>query len=335
MLKQIFMVLQTILKSKKYLLNFNQYIMEFFIQVLVAAVGMGTPLLFATLGGVISERAGVINLGMEGLMLVGALVAFVVMLNTGSYLYAVIAATTASGLVSMLHGFVCLMLRANQIASGLALTFFGTGLSGLFGDKLTGETVEPLTRIPIPFLNSIPVLGPMLFNQDVLVYFSYLCVILSWLLLFKTRLGLNIRSMGEAPEVCDSLGLSVISYRFFSVVSGGMLIGIGGAYFPLALTPFWVDGITAGRGWIAVALVIFAFWHPVKALAGAYLFGIALAMELRLQILGLEISPYFLKMLPYVLTILVLTLVTIRYKRLGVQVMPAALGEVFFRGEKH
>ena len=309
--------------------------MEFFIQVLVAAVGMGTPLLFATLGGVISERAGVINLGMEGLMLVGALVAFVVMLNTGSYLYAVIAATTASGLVSMLHGFVCLMLRANQIASGLALTFFGTGLSGLFGDKLTGETVEPLTRIPIPFLNSIPVLGPMLFNQDVLVYFSYLCVILSWLLLFKTRLGLNIRSMGEAPEVCDSLGLSVIRYRFFSVVGGGMLIGIGGAYFPLALTPFWVDGITAGRGWIAVALVIFAFWHPVKALAGAYLFGIALAMELRLQILGLEISPYFLKMLPYVLTILVLTLVTIRYKRLGVQVMPAALGEVFFRGEKH
>jgi len=309
--------------------------MEFFIQVLVAAVGMGTPLLFATLGGVISERAGVINLGMEGLMLVGALVAFVVMLNTGSYLYAVIAATTASGLVSMLHGFVCLMLRANQIASGLALTFFGTGLSGLFGDKLTGETVEPLTRIPIPFLNSIPVLGPMLFNQDVLVYFSYLCVILSWLLLFKTRLGLNIRSMGEAPEVCDSLGLSVISYRFFSVVGGGMLIGIGGAYFPLALTPFWVDGITAGRGWIAVALVIFAFWHPVKALAGAYLFGIALAMELRLQILGLEISPYFLKMLPYVLTILVLTLVTIRYQRLGLQVMPSALGEVFFRGEKH
>ena len=309
--------------------------MEFFIQVLIAAVGMGTPLLFATLGGVISERAGVINLGMEGLMLVGALVAFVVMLNTGSYLYAILAATTASGLVSMLHGLVCLMLRANQIASGLALTFFGTGLSGLFGDKLTGETVEPLTRIPIPFLNSIPVLGPMLFNQDVLVYFSYLCVILSWLLLFKTRLGLNIRSMGEAPEVRDSLGLSVISYRFFSVVGGGMLIGIGGAYFPLALTPFWVDGITAGRGWIAVALVIFAFWHPVKALAGAYLFGIALAMELRLQILGLEISPYFLKMLPYVLTILVLTLVTIRYQRLGVKVMPAALGEVFFRGEKH
>jgi len=309
--------------------------MEFFIQILIAAVGMGTPLLFATLGGVISERAGVINLGMEGLMLIGALVAFVVMLNTGNYFYSVAAAALASGIVSMIHGIVCLMLRASQIASGLAMTFFGAGLSGLLGDKLTGETVEPLTRIPIPGLNAIPILGRVLFNQDILVYFSFLCVVLSWWMLFKTRLGLNIRSMGEAPEVCDSLGLSVLSYRFFAVVGGGMLIGIGGAYFPLALTPFWVDGITAGRGWIAVALVIFAFWDPIKALGGAYLFGIALALELRLQILGIEISPYYLKMLPYVLTIIVLTLATIRYNRLGIQVMPLALGNVFFRGEKH
>ncbi|MDP6487688.1 MAG: ABC transporter permease [SAR324 cluster bacterium] len=309
--------------------------MEFFIQILIAAVGMGTPLLFATLGGVISERAGVINLGMEGLMLIGALVAFVVMLNTGNYFYSVVAAALASGTVSMIHGIVCLMLRASQIASGLAMTFFGAGLSGLLGDQLTGETVEPLTRIPIPGLNAIPILGRALFNQDLLVYFSYLCVALSWWMLFKTRLGLNIRSMGEAPEVCDSLGLSVLRYRFFAVVGGGMLIGVGGAYFPLALTPFWVDGITAGRGWIAVALVIFAFWDPVKALGGAYLFGLALALELRLQILGIQISPYFLKMLPYILTILVLTLVTIRHKRLGIQVMPLALGNVFFRGEKH
>jgi len=146
--------------------------MEFFIQFLIAAVGMGTPLLFATLGGVIGERAGVINLGMEGLMLVGALVAFVVMLNTGNYFYAVAAAAIASGMVSMIHGVVCLMLRASQIASGLALTFFGTGLSGFFGDKLTGATIEPLIRIPIPGLNAIPVLGPGLFNQDILVYFT-------------------------------------------------------------------------------------------------------------------------------------------------------------------
>ena len=309
--------------------------MEFFVQILISAVVMGTPLLFATLGGVISERAGVINLGMEGLMLVGALVAFIVMLNTGNYFLAVTAAALASGIVSIIHGVVCLTLRASQIASGLALTFFGTGLSGLFGDKLIGETIEPLSRIPIPGLHTIPVLGPVLFNHDVLVYFSYVCVALLWWMLYKTRLGLNIRSMGEAPEVCDSLGLSVISYRFFAIISGGMLIGIGGAYFPLALTPFWVDGITGGRGWIAVALVIFAFWDPVKALGGAYLFGLALSLELRLQILGIEISPYFLKMLPFILTILVLTLVTIRNNRRGIYVMPAALGKVFFRGEKH
>ena len=309
--------------------------MEFFVQILISAVVMGTPLLFATLGGVISERAGVINLGMEGLMLVGALVAFIVMLNTGNYFLAVAAAALSSGIVSIIHGVVCLTLRASQIASGLALTFFGTGLSGLFGDKLIGETIEPLNRIPIPGLNAIPLLGPVLFNHDVLVYFSYVCVALIWWMLYKTRLGLNIRSMGEAPEVCDSLGLSVISYRFFAIISGGMLIGIGGAYFPLALTPFWVDGITGGRGWIAVALVIFAFWDPVKALGGAYLFGLAMALELRLQILGIEMSPYFLKMLPFVLTILVLTLVTIRNNRRGIQVMPAALGKVFFRGEKH
>ena len=309
--------------------------MEFFVQILISAVVMGTPLLFATLGGVISERAGVINLGMEGLMLVGALVAFIVMLNTGNYFLAVAAAALSSGIVSIIHGVVCLTLRASQIASGLALTFFGTGLSGLFGDKLIGETIEPLNRIPIPGLHAIPVLGPVLFNHDVLVYFSYVCVVFLWWMLYKTRLGLNIRSMGEAPEVCDSLGLSVISYRFFAIISGGMLIGIGGAYFPLALTPFWVDGITGGRGWIAVALVIFAFWDPVKALGGAYLFGLALSLELRLQILGIEMSPYFLKMLPFILTILVLTLVTIRKNRRGIQVMPAALGKVFFRGEKH
>ena len=309
--------------------------MEFFIQILISAVVMGTPLLFATLGGVISERAGVINLGMEGLMLVGALVAFIVMLNTGNYFLAVAAAALASGIVSIIHGVICLTLRASQIASGLALTFFGTGLSGLFGDKLIGETIEPLSRIPIPGLHAIPVLGPVLFNHDVLVYFSYVCVALLWWMLYKTRLGLNIRSMGEAPEVCDSLGLSVISYRFFAIISGGMLIGIGGAYFPLALTPFWVDGITGGRGWIAVALVIFAFWDPVKAMGGAYLFGLALSLELRLQILGIEMSPYFLKMLPFILTILVLTLVTIRNNRRGIQVMPAALGKVFFRGEKN
>ncbi len=309
--------------------------MEFLSQILIATVEMGTPLLFATLGGVISERAGVINLGMEGLMLVGALTGFVVMLYSGSALAAVAVAALAGGMVTMIHGLVCLFLRANQIASGLALTLFGTGLSGLFGSTLVGKTFTPLADLPVPLLHKLPLLGPVFFTQDALVYLSYGCAALSWWVLFKTRLGLNIRSMGEAPEVCDSLGLSVLGYRFWCLVIGGMLIGIGGAYFSLVLNPFWVDFITAGRGWIAVALVIFALWHPFKAVAGAYLFGLALALELRLQLLGVELSPYLLKMLPYLLTIGVLTVVTIRNAKRNIQVMPAALGQVFFRGEKH
>ena len=309
--------------------------MEFLIQLLVATVEMGTPLLLATLGGVISERAGVINLGMEGLMLVGALTAFVVMLHTNSALVAVCAAALAGGLVTMLHGLVCIMLRANQIASGLALTLFGTGLSGLFGSNLVGKTFKPIEDIPIPLLNQIPVLGTVFFNQDMLVYFSYFSVLITWWVLFHTRLGLNIRSMGEAPEVCDTLGLSVLAYRFWCLVAGGGMIGIGGAYFSIALNPYWVDFITAGRGWIAIALVIFALWHPLKAMAGAYLFGLALALELRLQTLGLNVSPYILKMMPYMLTIFVLTGVTIKNSRRDIRVMPASLGEVFFRGGKN
>ena len=309
--------------------------MEFLIQLMIATVEMGTPLLLATLGGVISERAGVINLGMEGLMLVGALTAFVVMLHTNSALVAVCAAAFAGGLVTMLHGLVCIMLRANQIASGLALTLFGTGLSGLFGSNLVGKTFKPIEDIPIPLLNQIPVLGTVFFNQDMLVYFSYFSVVITWWLLFHTRLGLNIRSMGEAPEVCDTLGLSVLAYRFWCLVAGGGMIGIGGAYFSIALNPYWVDFITAGRGWIAIALVIFALWHPLKAMAGAYLFGLALALELRLQTLGLNVSPYILKMMPYMLTIFVLTGVTIKNSRRDIRVMPASLGEVFFRGGKN
>jgi len=309
--------------------------MEFLTQALVAAVEMGTPLLFATLGGVISERAGVINLGMEGLLLVGALVAFVTMLGTQSYLAALGAAVVAAGVVTMVHGLVCLVLRANQIASGLALTLFGTGLSGLFGDQLIGKTIEPLDNHALPLLSQIPLIGPALFDQDVLVYLSYSCVLATWFVLYKSRLGLTIRSMGENPAVCDTMGLSVLGYRFWCLVAGGMLIGLGGAYFSLALNSYWVDNITAGRGWIAVALVIFAFWDPVKALAGAYLFGFAIALELRLQLLGIGLSPYFLKMLPYLLTILVLTTVTIRNQRRGIQVMPAGLGQGFVRGEKH
>ena len=303
--------------------------------ILTTAVTMGTPLLFATLGGVLSERAGVIHLGMEGNMLVSALVTFVVDLQTGSKVLALIGAMMAAGALSGLHGFVCISLRGNQIASGLALALFGTGLSGLFGDALIGSTVTSLNRIPIPGLELIPIFGSAFFNQDWLVYLSYVLVAGLWLLLFHTNWGLQIRSVGEAPIVCDALGLSVAKIRYLCVIFGGMLIGLGGAYFPMVLTSFWVDDLTAGRGWIAVALVIFAFWHPGKALLGAYLFGAAIAFQLQAQVMGLKIPSYILEMFPYLLTIVVLTVVTVRNHRAGQTFMPAALGLPFFRGDKH
>jgi len=308
---------------------------EFIILTLIASVKMGTPLLFATLGGVINERSGVVNLGIDGLMLVGALTAFVVKLHYDYIWLAVLAAALAAATVSLVHALVCISLRANQIASGLALGLFGVGLSGLFGAPYVGKSITPLPDIAIPVLSSIPLLGHVLFQQDVLVYFSFFCVAVTWYVLFYTRTGLNLRSTGEAPEVSDSIGLSVTKYRYAAVWAGGLLIGVGGAYFPLVLTSFWVDNLTAGRGWIAVALVIFSFWHPGKALMGAYLFGAALALQMRLQLFGVAISPYFLEMFPYVLTIVVLTLATIRYNIKGVSQMPAALGLSFMRGEKH
>jgi len=308
---------------------------EFIILTLVASVKMGTPLLFGTMGGVINERAGVVNLGIDGLMLVGALTAFVVKLNYDSTWLAVLAAALAGAAVSLAHAVVCISLRANQIASGLALGLLGVGLSGLFGGPYVGRSIISLPDIHIPLLSSIPLFGRVLFQQDALVYFSFLCVAATWYVLFYTRTGLNLRSTGEAPEVSDSIGISVSKYRYAAVLTGGLLVGVGGAYFPLVLTSFWVDNLTAGRGWIAVALVIFAFWHPGKALLGAYLFGAALALELRLQLLGLKTSPYILEMFPYILTIIVLTLATIRYNIKGVSQMPAALGQNFVRGEKH
>ena len=302
--------------------------------VLTSAIKMGTPLVFGALGGVISERAGVINLGMEGVMLVGALTAFVVDLKTGSKLTALVAAAMVAGLVTTLHAVVCISLRANQIASGLALALLGSGLSGSFGDALVGKTVTPLDDVAIPLLSQLPLIGVACFRQDPMVYLSYVLVALTWYVLFKTSLGLTVRSMGEAPMVCDALGLSVTKYRYGAVIVGGMFIGVAGAYFPMVLTSFWVDELTAGRGWIAVALVIFACWHPFRALWGAYLFGAAIALQLQAQAMGITIPSYFLEMIPYVLTIVVLTLMTIRANQRGITVMPAALGLAFFRGQK-
>jgi len=303
------------------------------LSILAAAVRAGTPILFGTLGEIITERSGVLNLGVEGMMLMGALTGFMTAHYTGNPYLGIFLALGAGGLVSMIHAFLCITLRANQVVSGLSLTIFATGLSALLGKPIIGVTAQGLKPVVIPLLSQIPILGPILFRQDILVYFSYLLVPLLWILLYRTRPGLNIRSTGENPETADAMGVNVYAVRYRCVLIGGVLAGLGGAYLSLAYTPMWIENMTAGRGWIAIALVIFATWNPVRAVAGAYLFGGINALQMRIQAVGTRIPVYFLLMMPYLLTILVLTLAsreTVR-KRIGT---PAALGVPYVREEK-
>ncbi|MDR5693801.1 MAG: ABC transporter permease [Armatimonadota bacterium] len=300
------------------------------IPVLTAAVRAGTPVLYATLGEIFAERSGVLNLGVEGMMLVGALMAFVVTHMTGIPWLGVLAALLAGGLVSLIHGLLSITLRANQVVSGLALTIFGTGLSGFLGKRYIGVPAESFRPFPLPVLNDLPVLGPVLFRQDILVYLTYLLIPLASWVLYRTRWGLNIRAVGEHPEAADAMGVNVEGVRYACVTLGGMLAGLGGAYLSTAYTAMWIENMTAGRGWIAVALVIFATWDPLRAMGGAYLFGGVNALQLHVQAMGSALPTYLLLMTPYLFTIVVLILATreTARKRLGA---PAALSIPYTR----
>jgi general nucleoside transport system permease protein len=300
------------------------------VAVLAAAVRAGTPVLFATLGEIFAERAGVLNLGVEGMMLVGALAGFVVTARTGNpWLGAAAAAAVGAGL-STIHAALSVTLRANQVASGLALTIFGTGLSAFLGKGYVGVPGTGFQTTPLPLLDQIPVLGPMLFQQDPLVYLSYLLVPAAWYLLYRTRWGLHIRAVGEYPEAADAMGVDVARVRFACVVVGGILAGLGGTFLSTAYTSMWIENMTAGRGWIAVALVIFATWDPLRAVFGAYLFGGVNALQLHVQATGTNLPTYLLLMAPYVFTIAVLVLASheTARKRLGA---PAALSVPYSR----
>lgn len=304
------------------------------IEILIyATIKAGTPLLFATLGAILMERSGIINLGVEGLMLVGALTGFVTAYSTHSLLMGVIVAFLASMAAGAIHGIICVYLRGNQIVSGLSLTMFGIGVTSLFGRSAVGLTIKGFSREPIPLLSKIPVIGQSVFNNDVLVYFSIILVIVFHIFLYKTRWGLNLRSVGENPSAADTSGISVTRYRMGAVLIGSGLAGIGGAYLSLAYTPFWVENMSAGRGWIAVALVIFAQWNSVRALAGAYLFGGINAIQLRMQAMGTSLSPHLLMMLPYIFTIAVLIIATLRLEK-GVTPEPDALGVPYDREDR-
>lgn len=281
--------------------------MDYTITLLIAAIGAGTPLLLATLGGILSERSGVINLGIEGMMLIGAVMAYIVSLTTGSVGLSVVVAMVAGGALGLLLAYLSVTLKANQIVAGLGITLFATGLSSYLGKPYGGQqTGGRIPALDMDWLESVPFLGRILAHQNALVWVSFVLVAAVHIYLFRTPWGLKLRSVGDSPSTADSVGIGVYRYRYAHVVFGSMLCGLAGASLILVYTPSWNDGLTAGRGWIAVALIIFARWNPIRALACAYLFGMFEALGFRMQLTDVSIPSYFLKMMPYVTTVLVL-----------------------------
>lgn len=303
------------------------------VSILAAAVTAGTPILYAALGELLTERAGILNLGVEGVMLVGAVSGFIAAVASGSCWWGLLAAMLAGGAVAFIHGVLTITLRANQTVSGLALTLFGTGLSGYLGKSYIGMPAPQVFKVePLGPLAQIPFVGPILFQHDVLVYISYLLVPAMALFIYRTRPGLILRAIGENPAAADALGFKVFTLRHLYVVAGGMLGGVGGAYLSLAYAPSWLENMVAGRGWIAVALVIFALWDPWRALIGSYLFGGVDALGFNLQVMGVAVPTFFLSMMPYLFTVLVLTL--LMAKSGGRVVPPGALGLPYNREDR-
>lgn len=320
-------------------------ILAFVVAIAGAGLRTGTPILFATLGELITERSGVLNLGVEGMMLIGGVTGFAVAHNTGSPWIGVAAAMIAAGVFSMLHGLVAIALRGDQVVSGLALTFVGRGLSSVLGAPYVQvRDVPRLPDVTLPFLSEMPVIGPTILEplfgkQNIMVYVGFLVVPVIWFMIRRTRPGLNLRSIGEYPAAADAMGISVNRLRYVYVFVGAMFAGLAGASLSLAITPLWVDDMTAGQGWIAVGLVIFAGWNPWRAALGAYLFGALRRLPLDLQ--AVPTLPFaknpvlgvWLTMIPYAFTIIVLIVssrASVR-KRSGA---PAALGMPYVRGER-
>jgi general nucleoside transport system permease protein len=308
------------------------------VNLLASGIRSGTAILFASIGEIFAERAGVLNLGVEGMMLMGAMTAFGVSASTGNPWLGLLAAMGVGGLLALLHAFVTVTLRADQVVSGLALTFVGTGLSAVLGAPLVEVRQAPrLPAFPIPGLADLPILGPILFNHNVIVYLGFLLIPAAWFYIYRTRPGLEMRAVGEYPAAADVQGINVFGLRYLYVIVGGVMAGIGGAALSLAITPLWIEGMTSGQGWIAVGLVIFARWNPLQAAVGSYLFGAIRRLPLDLQNLGPFLrNPalgYFANMLPYLFTIIVLIIGSreAMRRRAGA---PAALGLPYVREER-
>jgi len=296
--------------------------------VLLTTATAATPLLIAGIGELVVERSGVLNLGVEGMMIMGAVTGFGVALTTGSPWLGFLAALVVGALFSLLFAVLTLSLVTNQVATGLALTLLGLGLSGMIGEGFVGLPGVKLGNIYIPYLSDLPLVGRLVFGQDPIFYVSIaLTAGVAWFL-FRTRAGLTLRSVGDNHASAHALGINVIGIRYLAVMFGGACAGLAGGYLSIVYTPQWVENMTAGRGWIALALVVFASWRPWRVLAGAYLFGAVTIGQLHAQALGIGVPSQLLSSLPYLATILVLVLIS-RNRRLTMINTPASLGRPF------
>lgn len=306
--------------------------MDFIAQALAVAVVLSAPLLLAGLGELIAERSGVLNLGLEGVMLVGAASAAVVAVHTQNLVGAFVVGLIAGALMGTLHAFFAVGLKANQIVAGLTLAIFGAGLSSFIGNNVSGTPISArLSTIRIPVLADIPVIGEAFFNRDIVVYLAILALPAAGYFLSRTRAGAAVRACGSSPAAADAAGLPVSTIRWAATIFGGSLAGLGGAYISVAYARIWSDNLTAGRGWIALALVIFAVWRPWALLPGAIVFGFVDATNFQLQTRGVDISADWLGMMPYVVTIVVLIVIGYRQYRSGSSGGPAALSEPYSR----
>lgn len=320
--------------------------MEFITKLLAQTIAMGTSLMFATIGETYAEKSGVLNLGVEGMMLMGALSGFAVSFHTNNLLLALIVAMLVGGSLALIHAFLSITMRANQVVSGLAITMFGVGLANFLGQRLgpasnsfnlVGMNANRFRNIEIPGLSQIPIIGSI-FNQSLLTYILYLFVPIAWWYMYKTRFGLQLRSVGENPRTAAAMGINVNKTRYLYTVVGGILAGLGGACLSLAYTPSWNEGMTGGKGWIVIALVIFSGWNPARAIIGTLVFGGISTLQFSLQASGIPIAipSQFLTMAPYLFTIIVLSIMTISNSKKGSSsfASPKALGTPFAIDDK-
>jgi general nucleoside transport system permease protein len=302
--------------------------MQMFEAIMLSVIAASTPLLLAAAGELVTERSGVLNLGLEGMMIMGAACAFAGTYVSGSVVVGALCGVLAGVAMSAIFAVFTLGLAVNQVASGLALTILGTGLSGLIGAGFVGQRITPAPQLHLPVLTDLPLFGRILFGQDAFVYFSVALVIGIWLFLYRSRAGLVLRAVGDNHTSAHALGYPVLKIRALAVLFGGGCAGLGGAFLPLAYTPFFIPGMTAGRGWIALALVVFASWRPGRLVAGAYLFGAVSILQLHAQALGLGIPSQLMSSLPYLATVIVLVLIS-RTRGISGSAAPASLGVVF------